>query len=111
MRPKLSKYFSWQGKYFRLALNNPVQATSAHMTKRAACLLFDYIVDNGHFRKVRICNIPHDEFVLEVDESLVDEYKKVLEDCMIKGGQYYLTSGLVDIKAEANIGDSWYEAK
>ena len=111
MRPKLSKYFSWQGKYFRLALNNPVQATSAHMTKRAACLLFDYIVDNGHFGLAKICNIPHDEFVLEVREDLAEEYKKVLEKCMIDGGNYYLSSGLVEIGAEANIGESWYEAK
>ena len=37
-------------------LNNPVQATSAHQTKRAATLLFDYIVDNGHFGLAKICN-------------------------------------------------------
>jgi DNA polymerase-1 len=111
VRPKLSKYFSRRGKYFRLSLNNPVQATSAHMTKRAACLLFDYIIDNGHFRKVKICNIPHDEMVLEVREDLAEEYKKVLEQCMVEGGNHYLTSGLVEIKAEACIGDSWYEAK
>ena len=46
-----------RGKYFRLSLNNPVQATSAHQTKRAASLLFEHIVENGHFGKVKICNI------------------------------------------------------
>ena len=111
VRPRLSKYFSRKGKYFRLALNNPVQATSAHQTKRAASLLFDYIVENGHFGKVKICNIPHDEFVLEVTDDLAEEYKKVLEKCMIDGGNHYLSSGLVKMGAEANIGTSWYEAK
>jgi DNA polymerase I-like protein with 3'-5' exonuclease and polymerase domains len=111
VRPKLSKYFSRRGKYFRLSLNNPVQATSAHQTKRAASLLFEYIVENGHFGKAKICNIPHDEMVLEVREDLAEEYKKVLEQCMVEGGNHYLTSGLVEIKAEANIGESWYEAK
>ena len=111
MRPKLSKFYSWRGKYFRLALNNPVQATSAHQTKRAATLLFEHIVENGHFGKVKICNIPHDEFVLEVTDDLAEEYKKVLEKCMIDGGNYYLSSGLVEMGAEANIGTSWYEAK
>jgi DNA polymerase I-like protein with 3'-5' exonuclease and polymerase domains len=111
VRPKLSKYFSRRGKYFRLSLNNPVQATSAHQTKRAASLLFEHIVKNGHFGKVKICNIPHDEFVLEVESSLADEYGKVLEKCMIDGGNHYLSSGLVEMGAEANIGKSWYEAK
>lgn len=111
VRPKLSKYFSRRGKYFRLSLNNPVQATSAHQTKRAASLLFEHIVENGHVGKVKICNIPHDEFVLEVEDSLAEEYGKILEKCMIDGGNYYLSSGLVEMGAEANIGTSWYEAK
>jgi DNA polymerase I-like protein with 3'-5' exonuclease and polymerase domains len=49
--------------------------------------------------------------VLEVREDLAEEYKKVLEKCMIDGGNYYLSSGLVEMGAEANIGTSWYEAK
>ena len=38
-------------------------------------------------------------------------WKKVLEKCMIDGGNYYLSSGLVEMGAEANVGTSWYEAK
>jgi DNA polymerase I len=110
-RSKISSYFSKKGRLYRLALNNPVQATSAHQTKKAAVMLFDEISRNGDFGNVRICNIPHDEFVLEVREDLAEKYARILEKCMVEGGNYFLQSGLVDMKAEANVGDDWYEAK
>jgi DNA polymerase I-like protein with 3'-5' exonuclease and polymerase domains len=110
-KKRVSNYFRKRGKYQRLVLNNPVQARSAFQTKRAAILLFDYIVENGHQWKARIANIPHDEFVLEVADELVEEYKPVLEKCMIDAGNYYLTSGMVKMGAEANAGVSWYQAK
>lgn len=111
-RPKISQYFKNKSKYFKLCLNNPVQTTAAHQTKKAAVMLFNYIKDNNHIGLAKIVNIPHDEFVLEVADHLVEEYKKILEYCMIEGGNHYLKSGVVkSMKAEANAGDSWYEAK
>lgn len=110
-RSKISNYAKSRSQYFKLCLNNPVQTTAAHQTKRAAVLLWNYIRDNGHIWKARIAAIPHDEFVLEVVDELVPLYKDLLGKFMIDGGNYYLKSNIVHMKAEANIGESWYEAK
>lgn len=110
-RDKVSKFAKHRAQYFKLCLNNPIQTTAAHQTKRAAVMLFKHIKERGHLWKARIANIPHDEFVLEVKDELVEEYKQVLADCMIKGGNYYLKNNIVFMKAEANSGLTWDEAK
>lgn len=110
-RKQVSDYFKRRGEYFRIALNNPVQTTSAFQTKRSAVLLFNYIVEHNHQWLAKICNIPHDEKFLCVIDYLSEEYKEVLGSCMRKGGNHYLTSGLVTMGADANIGQNWYEAK
>jgi DNA polymerase I-like protein with 3'-5' exonuclease and polymerase domains len=60
-REIVSKFFVKKSEYFRLALNNPVQTTGAHQIKRAACILFDWIVSNNLQWKVLICNSIHDK--------------------------------------------------
>ena len=100
-----------RSKYMRLCLNNPIQTTSDHQTKLAVVYLFNHIKKNGHLGLAKICNVPHDEIVLEVVDHLVDEYQEVLGDCMRRAGDYFLTSGLLKMGAEANVGLDWYEAK
>jgi len=100
-----------RSKYFRLCLNNPIQATAAHQTKRSVVNLFNYIKSRNHLRLCRIANVVHDEIVLECKEELVEEYKEVLGRIMRESANTYLTSGLVKMEADANVGDSWYEAK
>ena len=56
-----------------------------------------------------ICNSPHDEIVLESTLKYAPAARKALEECMIEGGNHYLSN--LTIKADANIGNSWYEAK
>lgn len=107
----ISYVYSMKGRYARLCLNSPVQCISAHQTKLSMCYLFEYILSKGHQWRARICNAPHDEIVMEVEDPLVEEYTNVLTDCMIRGGEYYLSSGLVKMSAKANSGLSWYEAK
>jgi len=104
-------YFKSKAKYYKLGLNNPIQATSAHQTKEAACLLFEYIEQNNHLWKAKIVNIPHDEFVLEVVDELVEEYIPIVEKCMKDGGNKYLKSGLLTMQCDAAAGISWYDAK
>lgn len=110
-RPKVSWVASKRSSYYRLCLNNPIQTTSAHQTKLAACILFEEILKNGNVWDVKICNIPHDEIVLESKNELCLQYKHILENSMIEAGNFYLNSGLVKMKAEAKIGGDWNEAK
>ena len=110
-RTKVSNAAKTRSKYMRLCLNNPIQSTSAFQTKLALIMLFKYIKENNHLGRVLICNAPHDEIVLEVEDSLCDEYQEVLGRCMREGGDYFLQGDAVKMGAEANVGEDWYIAK
>jgi len=105
----VSQYFKLRGEYQRLCLNNPVQTRGAHQIKLASCLIFEWIVENNLVWKVLMCNSVHDEIVLESKLEYAEQSKMALENCMLKGGNHYLTN--LKIKADANIGASWGEAK
>lgn len=105
----VSKFFKLKSEYLRLCLNNPVQTRGAHQIKLAACILFDWIVENHYQWKVKICNSVHDELVIEATDELAEEACKAVEKAMLVGGDYYLSN--IKIKADAHIGDSWGEAK
>lgn len=107
----ISRFFKLKAQYYRLTLNNPVQATSAHQTKLAACMLFDFIKENNHLGLAKICIIPHDEFVLEVKDELTELYKEKLGYFMREAGNKFIKNPLIKMSAEANIGNNWYEAK
>jgi DNA polymerase I-like protein with 3'-5' exonuclease and polymerase domains len=105
----VSAFFKLKSEYQRLALNNPVQSEGSHMTKRAMVLLFDWIVKNNLVWKVKICNVPHDEVVVECPINSKSLVEQAVERCMIKGGNYYLTN--LKIKADAHSAKSWGQAK
>lgn len=105
----ISKYFKLRSEYFRLALNNPVQSEGAMMIKRATCLLFEWIVEHNLQWIVLICNSIHDELVLETPEAIAETAKIKLSECMIEAASHYLKN--LNMKADANIGPSWGEAK
>jgi len=105
----VSNYFKLRSEYQRLCLNNPVQARSAHQLKLATCLIFDWILEKGLINIVKICNTVHDEIILESPHKYTEKSKLALETAMLTGGNYYLTN--LKIKADANTGKSWGEAK
>lgn len=107
----ISQYFKLKSLYFKLCLNNPTQTKAAFQTKAATNKIYEYIWKNKHFWKARISLILHDEINMEVEESLSLEYKKIIEDCMINEGNKLLNNPLLFMKADANIGNNWWEAK
>ena len=108
-KTEVSQFFKLKSEYQRLCLNNPVQARSAHQLKLATSILFDWIVANNYIGKIKIVNTVHDEIIVECVEELKNIAKQAVEDSMLEGGNYYLTN--LKIKADANIGKSWGEAK
>ena len=88
-----------------------IQATAAHQTKLSVVNLFAYIKERGHLRQCRIANVVHDEIILECKEELVEEYTEALGRIMRESANTYLTSGLVKMEADANVGETWYSAK
>ena len=108
---KISKFFKLKSQYMRLCLNNPVQATSAHQTKQATIALFNFIKENNHIGKAKIVLVVHDEIVMEVEDNLTELYKQKLGEIMVTEGNKFIKNPILTIKADANIGDNWYEAK
>jgi len=105
----VSKYFKLRSNYARLTLNNPVQTRGAHQIKLALSMLFEYIVEKGYMWKVLMCNAVHDEMVVDSPNEQAEEMKEVISKIMRKAGNHYLET--LEIQADANTGQSWYEAK
>jgi len=110
-KDKISKFFKQKSEYFRLCLNNPIQTTAAHQTKRAVAKLFDYIKQRNHLGKAKISVVCHDEIQMEVREELALEYKEQLGIIMREAADFYMISDVIKMEADANIGKSWWEAK
>lgn len=110
-KDKISKFFKQKSEYFRLCLNNPIQTTAAHQTKRAVARLFDYIKKRNHLGKAKISVVCHDEIQMEVREELALEYKEQLGIIMREAADFYMKSDVIKMEADANIGKTWYEAK
>jgi DNA polymerase-1 len=105
----VSDFFKLKSEYQRLCLNNPVQSRGAHQLKRATVMLFNWIKENNYLNVVKIVNTVHDECVLECPTDIAEIVKIQLEKCMVEGGNYYLSN--LQIKADAQIGISWGDAK
>ena len=105
----VSKYFKLRSEYLRLCLNNPVQTEGSHQLKRSTCNLFEWIIKNNLQWIVKICNAIHDELVVEAPEELAELARVAVQESMLEGGNHYLKN--LTIKADANIGNSWGEAK
>ena len=108
-KKEVSQFFKLKSEYQRLCLNNPIQSRAAHQIKYATCLLFDWIVENNLQWKILICNSVHDELVIECIKELSEISKEKVQQFMRDGGNHYLKT--LKIKADAAIGNSWYEAK
>ena len=61
---EVSMHFRAASKWDRLARNAPPQGTSACMTKEATTNIFNWIVDNNYFGKIRCCALVHDKYLL-----------------------------------------------
>jgi len=105
----ISQFFKLKSAYQRLCLNSPVQTAGAHQLKLAIALYFEWIVETDMLNEIKICNSVHDEIVVEAPDDLAELARVELERCMLEGGDHYLET--LKIKADAHIGESWYEAK
>ena len=89
----------------RAALNAPVQGTSALITKLAGILYFKHLIEKNLLFTVLIPNLIHDEILIEVPESIVEEEAKILQKAMEDAGKVFCKS--VTLKAEPIISESW----
>lgn len=105
LKGDVSKYFKLRGNISRMALNYPIQGSSAEITKMACIFIFNYLLANDLIGIVKFVNVIHDEILIECPETIKDTMKKVVEDCMARAGNIYCK--IVPLKAEAEVCNFW----
>lgn len=92
----------------RMAINAPIQGTSADLTKISMKRIHDCIQSKGKENEARLILQIHDELIYEVKESLAKELvqplKKIMEDSLPQE-----KTKSVPIVVDAQIGDNWGE--
>ena len=78
--------------------------TGACILKRSQIAVFNWVVKNGYFGKIKLCALVHDEANWEYPKE-TSEFPEILKDYMEKAADIYCKS--LPIPAEAAIGDHW----
>ena len=65
---------------------------------------FRWIVENGYFNIILLCNLVHDEAIIEYPKNIPNTYK-ILQECMEKAASIYCKK--LPIPASPEIGDHW----
>ncbi len=88
----------------RMALNTPIQGTSADILKLAMIEIDKKLVE-GNYKTKMLLQV-HDELIFDVPEDELDSITEMIKDTM---ENIYKLS--VPLKVEINYGKDWYEAK
>ncbi|KMK74565.1 DNA polymerase I [Alkalihalobacillus pseudalcaliphilus] len=99
-----SRNFNLRSFAERTAMNTPIQGTAADIIKQAMVNMGEEIEKNGW--KTRMLLQVHDELIFEVPEDEVETFKEVISKVMENAIQLN-----VPLKVDAEVGDSWYDAK
>lgn len=105
LSPKVRSYFKWRSSVEKMALNTPIQGTSAMITKIAGIKLFNYILANNLLHTVKIINFVHDEILIEVPITIQDRMVKVLKQCMELAG--FIFCKRVPLVAKVEVSEHW----
>jgi DNA polymerase-1 len=105
LSPIVREHFKLKGMIERKSLNYPIQGSSAECTKFAALLFFDWLIENKYFWGVKICNIVHDEIVVECPEYMAEEIADKLKECMEQAGKPFCP--IIPLKAQPVISSEW----
>lgn len=92
-------------KWDRLALNTVTQGSGIIILKLAMAAFFRWLVREGYFNKVLICNLVHDEAVIEFPRELESIVVPKLVEAMEKAAD--LICKKLPIPAIAETGDHW----
>ena len=88
----------------RMALNTPIQGSSADIIKKAMIDVYKYFKENK-LKSTMILQI-HDELVFNVVKEEKEKVEKIVTELMENA--YNLD---VPLKVEVEFGDNWYNAK
>lgn len=105
MVTNVSRYFKMRSEIGRMAVNYPIQGTGAMCVKLASIKLFNWIVDNNLFGKIKYVAQVHDEICLECPESISEEVSRKLIQVMEDAGDAFCKK--VKLTADVSVGDFW----
>jgi DNA polymerase-1 len=100
-----AEYYRLRSKISRLALNAPVQGTAADITKTAAVMFRQWLIEEELTDEAWMTNIIHDEINVECTTALADIIAVNLERCMAKAGAIWCKT--IPLLAKAAVGDHW----
>lgn len=81
-------YFKRKSTSERQSINYPIQSRGSAIFKICAVNLFNWVVKNELFGKVKFCIPAHDEFNIEAPEEIAEEVANKLHECMVKAGKF-----------------------
>lgn len=105
LRETVKAYFKQKGEIQRKAQNYRIQGTSSSISKYALVILFNQIIQDKLFNKIKIVNFIYDEILLETPEELSAKWKVILETAMVKGGEPFCP--IIPLSADAAIAKYW----
>lgn len=91
----------------RNALNGPVQATSADLTKLAMGLVYKEFKRRGWLERAPLIACMHDELVFEMEAEIMEEAIDVIVDLMARNGIVLRLKWLVPLTCDMEIGSDW----
>lgn len=101
---KASELRKTSSKWSRLALNSPTQGSGIIILKEAMSNFFKWIVENGYFNIIKICDLVHDEAVIEYPETM-QEVAEILKNFMEQASAEFCKK--LPIPAVPEVGDHW----
>jgi DNA polymerase I-like protein with 3'-5' exonuclease and polymerase domains len=102
---KVSKHFKAKTKWEKNACNSPLQGCGAIIFKKFNKVLFDWVVDNGYFNKVKFCIPVHDEINVECPEEMAEIVKNKVQEVMKSEAQPFLKT--LSLDSDASTSDHW----
>lgn len=92
-------------KWDRMALNAPTQGSGIAILKLSMTLFFKWLCNEGYFGKVLLCNLVHDEAVIEYPKELKNIVVPKLQEYMEKGASVLCKK--LPIPCVPETGDHW----
>lgn len=94
-----------KGAIERSSQNYPIQGTGADMIKLSLFKMYEWITEKGFWGTVKICNVVHDEIVVECPEHMSEEVSQALLSIMKESANKFCSTVPVNVGYE--IGNKW----
>lgn len=99
------KYVPALGEIERAAKNQPIQGSSADITKVAMVLVREYIREHNLWDTVRLCAQVHDQVTTIARDEYREQWKIIFDQLMQDAARVVIPTGI--LRADTNITATW----